>query len=639
MKKKLLVTILAMTVAFTSVNPSAVSGAEVPEEDSAMETVQEGAVDEVQAEESVRGDDDADKPDENGFVIKDGVLVRYEGNAENVVVPDSVTSIGDRAFSYCGSLSSIELPSGLTSIGYRAFYYCSRLSSIELPTNLTSIGEDAFLNCSSLGSIELPSGVTSIGVGAFSGCSSLEEINVNAQNKEYCSIEGILYDKEKTCVIECPGRKDGTVTVENGVTSIADSAFYGCSSLSSIELPNSVTSIGYRTFNGCSSLSSIELPSGLTSIADRAFFGCSDLKEIVIPDSVINIGDYAISSRYDDEEDDCVYTDTTTIYCHRGSAAASYASKHNIPLKYLEDLERTTPTITVSAGTAIEKVSGDPAFSLGVSTNSNGTVTYTSDNESVAKVDAKGNVTIIGAGTATITIATAKTIAFEPAEQKVVITVKEKTNDAGTSGGNNQPGNTDQSGNNNQPGASDNTQNTETPANTQTPSNLKNGTTITDKKSKVKYVVTNAKKKTVEYKATTDKKAKKVTVPSAVQIDGVTYKVTSVAKKAFYKNKTITSVTIGKNVTTIADSAFEGCTKLRKVTVGSKTTKIGAKAFKNCKNLETVKISSGSLKSIGKQAFTGTKSTMKVTVPAKKLTAYKKLLQKSGISKKAKIQK
>ena len=397
----------------------------------------------------------------------------------------------------------------------------------------------------------------------------------------------------------------------------------------------------------------VVVPDSVTSIGDRAFENCISLKKIIIPDSVTFIDEYAISSIFGNDGDH--YTDTTTIYCSKGSTAEAYALAHNIPFVYLEDAVSKTPTITVSAGISIEKTAGDAAFSLGVSIDSDGKVTYSSDNENVVKVDSNGNVAVMGAGTANIIIKTAKTAKYEAAEQKVTIMVKEKTNNAGTTGGNNQPGNSEQPGNNNQQDSSQQPGNTETPGKTETPGNtetsgstqtpdteipaqLKKGDVVTDKKTKATYMVTDTKKKTVAYKAP-DKKAKAVTVPAGIKINGVSYKVTSIAKKAFYKNKKITSVTIGNNVTVVNDSAFEGCTKLSKVTIGTGVTKIGAKAFKSCKKLGTVKISSKKLKSVGKQAFKGTKTDIKVTVPAKKQTAYKKLLKNSGISRKSKIKK
>ena len=296
----------------------------------------------------------------------------------------------------------------------------------------------------------------------------------------------------------------GDVVVPDSVTSIGDRAFEECSSITSIKLPEGVTSIGNSAFAECSNLASVDLPASVTSLGVCAFDGCSSLKKIIIPDSVTFIDEYAISSIFGNDGDH--YTDTTTIYCSKGSTDEVYALAHNIPFVYLEDAVSKTPTITVSAGISIEKTAGDAAFSLGVSTDSDGKVTYSSDNENVVKVDSNGNVAVMGAGTANIIIKTAKTAKYEAAEQKVTIMVKEKTNNAGTTGGNNQPGNSEQPGNNNQqdsseqPGNTETSGKTETPGNTETsgstqtpnteiPAQLKKGDVVTDKKTKATYIV------------------------------------------------------------------------------------------------------------------------------------------------------
>ncbi len=213
----------------------------------------------------------------------------------SITIPDSVTSIGDYAFWNCSSVTSITIPDGVTSIGMDAFYNCRSLTSITIPDSVTSISERAFSDCIRLTSITIPDNVTSIGKGAFAGCSSLTSITVDARNSTYCSIDGVLYTKDKTTLVAYPAGKAGSsFAIADGVTSINDYAFYGCKSLTSITIPDSVTSIGDSAFYGCSSLTSITIPDGVTSIGKRAFFSCH-MTSITIPGSVTSIGEETFS--------------------------------------------------------------------------------------------------------------------------------------------------------------------------------------------------------------------------------------------------------------------------------------------------------------------------------------------------------
>ena len=212
----------------------------------------------------------------------------------SITIPDSVTSIGDSTFSSCSGLTSITMPNSVTSIGNGAFGWCENLTSIIIPDSVTSIGTSAFFSCSSLTSITIPNSVTSIGNGAFYGCSSLTNINVSNNNKNYSSIDGVLFNKNKTVIIQYPIKKDGTsYAIPNSVTSIGDSAFSQCSSLTSITLPDGVTSIGGNAFEDCSSLTSITIPNGVTSIGEGAFYWCVSLTNITIPKGVTSIGNEA----------------------------------------------------------------------------------------------------------------------------------------------------------------------------------------------------------------------------------------------------------------------------------------------------------------------------------------------------------
>jgi len=208
----------------------------------------------------------------------------------SIEIPEGVTSIGDSAFYRCQRLTSIGMPEGVTSIGNSAFSRCGGLTRIDIPGSVISIGNYAFSSCWGLTSIKIPESVASIGNDVFSMCNKLAEIDVSESNKNYCSINGVVYNKSVTMLIVYPaGKSDTEYLVQRTVTSIGISAFSDCSHLTSIEIPEGVTSICDKAFSGCSSLTSIEIPKGVTSIGSLAFFRCGKLKKIEIPEEVTSI--------------------------------------------------------------------------------------------------------------------------------------------------------------------------------------------------------------------------------------------------------------------------------------------------------------------------------------------------------------
>ena len=224
------------------------------------------------------------------IVIPDGVTDIGSGAFEDcisltsITIPDSVTSIGERAFDDCFSLTSITIPDSVTSIGYGAFGYCRSLTSVTIPDSVTAIGDFAFYLCSSLTSIVIPDGVTDIGSGAFERCDSLTSITIP---DSVTSIgDRAFYDCSSLT----------SVTIPDSVTSIGNSAFYDCSSLTSVTIPDSVTSIGNSAFYDCSSLTSVTIGDGVTFIGEGAFRYCESLTSIAIPDSVTSIGERAFAS-------------------------------------------------------------------------------------------------------------------------------------------------------------------------------------------------------------------------------------------------------------------------------------------------------------------------------------------------------
>ena len=195
---------------------------------------------------------------DGNLYTKDGkTLVQYAPGKTDTsfTIPDSVTSIGDFAFSDCSSLTSVTIGDGVTSIGWGAFYLCFNLASVTIPGSVTSISDFAFAMCPALTTITVAEG-----------------------NTIYQSIDGNLYIIDgKTLIQYAIGKTDTSFTIPDGVTSIGVFAFYSCTNLTSVTIPNSVTSIGLAAFAGCTSLTSVVIPDSVTSIGGSAFYGCSSL--------------------------------------------------------------------------------------------------------------------------------------------------------------------------------------------------------------------------------------------------------------------------------------------------------------------------------------------------------------------------
>ena len=253
-----------------------------------------------------------------------------------------VTEIGDSVFKDCLILTSVTIPNSVTSVGDRAFWGCANLTSITIPDSVMSIGFIAFSDCSSLKSVTIPDSVTSIGDSAFGDCTSLTAIDVTIGNKNYTSVNGVLFNKDKTELICYPAGKTDksyiipdsvismgysafrscvnltriiipdsvteiavgnsafqncknlmSITIPDGAISIGSYAFMNCESLVSITIPGSVSKIGWDAFNGCTNLTSIAILGSVTEIADGTFWDCESLTSITIPNSVTSIGDYA----------------------------------------------------------------------------------------------------------------------------------------------------------------------------------------------------------------------------------------------------------------------------------------------------------------------------------------------------------
>jgi len=225
-------------------------------------------------------------------------ITKYVGFKQAVRIPPvinklPVASIGDYAFAETG-ITSVVLPNSVTSIEEGAFTNCKRLASINIPNNVTSIEEWAFRDCTSLTSINIPNSVTDIVEGAFLGCTSLTAINVSGDNSRYSSVDGVLFNKSKTILIQFPGGKTGAYAIPNSVTNIWKWAFR-YTGLDGVTIPNSVTSIGSEAFAG-SNITGINLPNSIITIRNGTFDNCIDLASVTIPNSVTSIGEHAFQA-------------------------------------------------------------------------------------------------------------------------------------------------------------------------------------------------------------------------------------------------------------------------------------------------------------------------------------------------------
>jgi len=220
---------------------------------------------------------------------------QHNSTLKEVVISENVIKIGDGAFYNCYFLESVTLPDSLKVIGNNAFTRAN-LKSITLPKELETIGSEAFSYINTIKSIFIPDKVSYIGKNAFYGGEQLIGINVDGKNKYFSSVDGVLYNKDKTVIIRCPSNyPNETFVIPNTVEKIAYGCFSNVKALKSVIMSNSVKEIDENAFAYCSNLEEIKLSKNIKSIERYTFNYCISLKEIVLPSGLINIEEYAFS--------------------------------------------------------------------------------------------------------------------------------------------------------------------------------------------------------------------------------------------------------------------------------------------------------------------------------------------------------
>ena len=589
-----------------------------------------------------------------------GQVFYYCSSLARVTIPNSVTSIGGWAFARCTSLTSIAIPDSVTSIDWYAFYGCSSLTNITIPRGVIRIGTSAFSHCESLkeivvsagnthyksagnciidkngtlvagcgksvipddgsvtsicngafssgtsfSNIMIPDSVTSIGERAFDDCTSLASISVSENNLNYSSVDGILYDKAKTKIIQTPQAISGDVTIPDGVTSIDEwafrdctnltsitipdsvtsigyGAFYGCSSLTSIIIPDSVTSIGYSAFSRCTSLTSITIPNGVTSIGEWAFGGCTGLTNITIPDSVTNISDEAFS--------DCTSLTSITI-------PDSVTSIGNFAFSSCSGLKSIMipDGVTNIGGSAFSGCSGLTSITIPDSVTSIGYGTFEGCS-SLVSVTIPNGVTSIGdwafancSSLTSITIPNSVTSIGDYAFSGTRLYIINNNSDIEITFDDESHG-----------FVSDYTQLIIDKNGNKT---YRAGTTdfeLIDTSDGFRFAKINGEYRLIAYIG----REETVTLP--LDINGYEYKI--------YQMKGARNVIIPDGMTSISEQAFSGCSNLTSIKIPDSVTSIGMSAFSGCRSLTNITIPE-SVTSIASHAFLGCSSLTSITIP------------------------
>ena len=225
--------------------------------------------------------EEIDLPD-NLAEIYNGVFNSCK-HLRSITLPRNLIAIGDSAFSSCTALEEISIPESVTRIDDQVFSGCTSLRKVSLSESVSRIGKNVFKDCVSLKSFRVPQSVKKIDAGCFRGCTQLEEIVVDPKNRYFKSMNGIMFNKNKSNLLCYPTGIEGeTYEIPDSVRIIEDWAFADAKHLKKVIIPDSVERIGEGAFFHCENLEEVYIPYSVDTIQDTAFRGCTNLKRVYI---------------------------------------------------------------------------------------------------------------------------------------------------------------------------------------------------------------------------------------------------------------------------------------------------------------------------------------------------------------------
>lgn len=279
-----------------------------------------------------------------GVTVSDKNMFAYSENDDgtvtitggNIVTPKleipaelegkKVSAIGMNAFTGNNVITDLVIPEGVTTLNWYSFNTCENLETVTLPDSLEFIDSWAFERCSKLKTINVPANVTRINGGAFAQNSSMTSITCDPANKNYVSVNGVLFTKDMKELVAYPGGIQDGYTVPATVNHIGDAAFYGALGLDSVTILGNLDFIGFEAFAECSKLTDVAIRDGVNYVGYWAFRGCDGIKSLTVPQSVTNIGNQAFGFAYADHK-----LSGFSLRGYKDSAVNFYAIRHDIP--------------------------------------------------------------------------------------------------------------------------------------------------------------------------------------------------------------------------------------------------------------------------------------------------------------------